>query len=205
MPSGTHWLYLVLASIGLFTLFVGAWSAPWPGNQATLHFFWLSVAFFGVLTFSFSGRLDLLDWVFYWGDEVAIVAPAAALRSLRARLPRAPAQLGAERAARTLLPLLYLPALLIGGAQAAILRGDRRGRSSRRVVTFVGARARLPGALSHRRVRHHDPRALSRALGHGATAAAMDCLGHRPRRVAVRVRLRAAVRARRYARRPCSS
>ena len=31
-----------------------------PTDQATLHFFWLSVAFFGLFTFSFSGRLDRL-------------------------------------------------------------------------------------------------------------------------------------------------
>ena len=65
IPSGTHWLYLVLASVGLFTLFVGTGvRLRRPENQATLHFFWLSVAFFGVLTFSFTGRLNLLDWVF---------------------------------------------------------------------------------------------------------------------------------------------
>ena len=42
-----------------------------PANQATLHFFWLCVAFFGALTFSYTGRLDRLDLVFYWGDTVA--------------------------------------------------------------------------------------------------------------------------------------
>jgi hypothetical protein len=44
-----------------------------PGDQATLHFFWLSVAFFGVLAFSFSGRLDKVDWAFYWADVVALL------------------------------------------------------------------------------------------------------------------------------------
>ena len=43
-----------------------------PNDPATLHFFWLCVAFFGVFAFSFSGRLDRLDWVFYWADVVAV-------------------------------------------------------------------------------------------------------------------------------------
>ena len=64
----------MLAGVGLFSLFVGTGvRLRRPENQATLHFFWLCVAFFGVLTFSFTGRLDLLDWVFYWGDEVAML------------------------------------------------------------------------------------------------------------------------------------
>ena len=74
IPSGTHWLYLALAGVGLFTLCVGTGvRLRRPENQATLHFFWLCVAFFGVLTFSSSGRLDFLDWVFYWGDVVAML------------------------------------------------------------------------------------------------------------------------------------
>ena len=44
-----------------------------PGNQATLHFFWLCVAFFGAFTFSFNGPFDPLDWTFYWGDVVAML------------------------------------------------------------------------------------------------------------------------------------
>src|SRR6185295_15731530 len=72
IPSGPHWLYLSLASVGIFSLLIGAGvRLRRPENQATLHFFWLTVAFFGVLTFSYSGRLDRLDWVFYWGDLVA--------------------------------------------------------------------------------------------------------------------------------------
>ena len=43
-----------------------------PFDQATLHFFWLAVAFFGTFTFSFTGRFDRVDWFFYWADDVAI-------------------------------------------------------------------------------------------------------------------------------------
>ena len=62
------------AAVGIFTLLVGAAvRARRPTDQATLHFFWLSVAFFGLFTFSFSGRLDRVDWVFYWGDAIAVM------------------------------------------------------------------------------------------------------------------------------------
>src|SRR3989442_145994 len=74
IPSGPRALYFFLAAVGIFTLLVGgAVRLRRPRDPATLHFFWLSVAFFGVFTFSFSGRLDRLDWIFYWGDAVSML------------------------------------------------------------------------------------------------------------------------------------
>src|SRR5215472_2926608 len=70
-PRGTS-MYFVLAAVGLFTLLVGASvRLRRPEDQATLHFFWVCVAFFGVFTFSVNGPFDRLDWIFYWGDAVA--------------------------------------------------------------------------------------------------------------------------------------
>ena len=70
-PRGSS-MYFVLAAVGLFTLLVGASvRLRRPRDQATLHFFWLCVAFFGVFTFSFNGPFDRLDWAFYWGDAIA--------------------------------------------------------------------------------------------------------------------------------------
>jgi hypothetical protein len=75
VPNGPRALYFVLASVGIFTLLVGgAVRLQRPRDPSTLHFFWLAVAFFGVFTFSFSGRLDRWDWVFYWGDAVSMLA-----------------------------------------------------------------------------------------------------------------------------------
>src|SRR5688572_14519004 len=75
IPGGPGILYFLLAGVGTFTLLVGgAVRLRRPRDPATLHFLWLSVAFFGVFTFSFSGRLDRLDWVFFWADEVSILA-----------------------------------------------------------------------------------------------------------------------------------
>jgi two-component system NtrC family sensor kinase len=77
VPSGNPTLYVVGAAIGIFTLLVGtSVRLRRPRDPATLHFFWLCLAFFGTLTFSFS-RLDRLDWYFYWADVVAtlLLAP----------------------------------------------------------------------------------------------------------------------------------
>ena len=118
IPSGTHWLYLALAGVGLFTLLVGTGvRLRRPENQATLHFFWLCVAFFGVLAFSFSGRLDLLDWVFYWGDVVAMLLLPPLFVHFALVFPERPDSWARSDRGRTLLPLVYLPALLLGGRQ----------------------------------------------------------------------------------------
>ena len=72
MPSSPLALYFALAAVGVFSLLVGASvRLRRPDHQATLHFFWLTVAFFGMMAFSFTGKLDALDWTFYWGDLTA--------------------------------------------------------------------------------------------------------------------------------------
>jgi membrane-associated protease RseP (regulator of RpoE activity) len=46
IPRGVGGLYYVLAAVGIFSLLVGATvRTRRPADQATLHFFWLSVAF----------------------------------------------------------------------------------------------------------------------------------------------------------------
>src|SRR5215467_12408671 len=72
IPSSPRGLYFALAAVGIFSLLVGASvRLRRPDHQATLHFFWLTVAFFGAMAFSFTGKLDALDWTFYWGDLTA--------------------------------------------------------------------------------------------------------------------------------------
>ena len=86
-------MYFVLAAVGLFTLMVGASvRLRRPRDQATLHFFWLCVAFFGVFTFSFSGPFDRLDWVFYWGDAIAFALLPPLLLHFTMVFPERPEQ-----------------------------------------------------------------------------------------------------------------
>ena len=125
VPTGSTALYFVLVGIGVFTLLVGASvRLRRPDNQATLHFFWLSVAFFGTFAFSFSGRLDTLDWVFYWADEISILLLAPMFVHFALVFPeRAPGWVR-DRLGRLLLPLVYAPAVVLGLVQAVTLWGD---------------------------------------------------------------------------------
>jgi len=68
-------IYFVMVGIGVFGLLIGsALRLTRPEKPGTLHFFWLSVAFFGMFAFSFTERLDSIDWVFYWADAVSTLA-----------------------------------------------------------------------------------------------------------------------------------
>ena len=115
--SGATPLYFVLASVGLFTLLVGgAVGLRRPQDPATLHFFWLAVAFFGVLTFSYSGRFDRLDWVFYWADVAASLALPPLFLHFTLIFPDRPRRWDAGPAGRALLAAAYAPALALGAA-----------------------------------------------------------------------------------------
>lgn len=151
VPRGSS-LYFVLAGVGLFTLFVGA-SVRFkrPRDQATLHFFWLCVAFFGAFTFSFNGPFDPLDWVFYWGDAVAtallpplllhftLVFPQRPLTTFLGRIfsdppEGSPASGSAGRGLRH-ASLLYIPGLLLAAARiVVVVRGSAIGPPFSQVI-----------------------------------------------------------------------
>jgi two-component system, NtrC family, sensor kinase len=115
VPGGTSTLYFILAAIGIFTLLVGASvRLRRPHDAATLHFFWLCLAFFGTLTFSYS-RLDRLDWYFYWADAVATLLLAPLFLHFTLVFPDRPSP-WIRGAGRKLMPLLYVPALLLAAA-----------------------------------------------------------------------------------------
>jgi hypothetical protein len=125
-PSGPGALYFVLAAVGVFTLLVGgAVRLRRPRDPATLHFFWLSVAFFGVFTFSFSGRLDRLDWVFYWADAVSMLALPPMFLHFTQVFPERRHRWSRGPLARAAEALLYVPALALGAARVfAIVRSS---------------------------------------------------------------------------------
>ena len=113
-------------SVGIFSLLVGASvRLRRPDHQATLHFFWLTVAFFGVLAFSFTGRLDALDWIFYWGDLTAQLLLPPLFLHFALVFPGSARRVGAQRRRARAAAALYLPALL---ARRRVGRGrDQRG------------------------------------------------------------------------------
>jgi hypothetical protein len=126
VPEGNRLLYYLLAGVAMFTLFVGtSVRLRRPSDQATLHFFWLAVAFYGVLAFSFSGRLDTLDRVFYWADAASMLLLPPLFVHFALVFPERPTAWVRTDAGRTLLPLLYLPAFALGGLRvAALTRGQ---------------------------------------------------------------------------------
>jgi len=127
IPTGNLSLYYVLAGVGIFTLLVGASvRLRRPGDQATLHFFWLSVAFFGVMAFSYSGQLDTLDWFFYWADVVALLALPPLFVHFALVFPERQDAWVRSPAGRAALPVLYLPAIVLGLARVSVLTQDER-------------------------------------------------------------------------------
>ena len=138
IPAGNRTLYFVLAAIGIFTLLVGvSVRLRRPTAQATLHFFWLTVAFFGVLTFSFSGRLDRLDWVFYWADVFATLMLPPLFMHFALVFPGRVLD-GMQKQLRTFLfTAIYLPAFLFGGVRAVAITGS--GTEGAQVVATVQA------------------------------------------------------------------
>jgi two-component system, NtrC family, sensor kinase len=118
VPQGNSVLYFVLAGVGIFTLLVGAMvRLRRPGDASSLHFFWLAVAFFGVFTFSFSGRFDPLDWVFYWADALAVLVFPPLLLHFTLVFPERSGAWARTAVGARLLPLLYLPSLLMASAR----------------------------------------------------------------------------------------
>src|SRR4051812_16628181 len=133
-PRGNS-MYFVLAAVGFFTLLVGASvRLRRPRDQATLHFFWLCVAFFGVFTFSFNGPFDRLDWAFYWGDAIAFALLPPLLLHFTMVFPERPADQRrtshVERLANIFVPLMYVPALILAAARIIVVARTSQGSLS---------------------------------------------------------------------------
>jgi signal transduction histidine kinase len=131
-------MYFVLAGVGLFTLIVGASvRLRRPRDQATLHFFWLCVAFFGAFTFSFNGPFDRLDWTFYWGDAISMALLPPLLLHFTLVFPERPRRRGRLSRAYPLLLAMYTPAVVLGVSRIlAIARSSNGELLSRTLETL---------------------------------------------------------------------
>ena len=104
---------LVYLAIGLYVLF-RRWTAP----RAT-HFYVFCLVSFALNTFHYTGRLDNLDWTFYWGNVLAEALQPALFLHFALVFPE-------ERlrriSRRWLLPMIYAPAIgVVGMRVAAVL------------------------------------------------------------------------------------
>lgn len=122
IPNGAGALYYAFAAVGIFTLLVGtAVRVRRPRDQATLHFFWLSVAFFGAFAFSFSGRFDRVDWFFYWADEVGVLMLPPLFLHFALVFPERPHATGYTALVARWLPVVYLPAAVLASTRVLAL------------------------------------------------------------------------------------
>ena len=137
-PSSALPSYFVLVGVGVFALLIGASvRVRRPGNQATLHFFWLTVAFFGMFAFSFSGRFDRLDWAFFWADAVSTLLLAPLFIHFALVFPERTPGYVRNRFGRWTVPLIYLPALALGIACVIAVGGSTQGEGLTRAVETI--------------------------------------------------------------------
>ena len=138
-PSSELPVYFVLVGVGVFALLIGASvRVRLPGNQATLHFFWLTVAFFGMFSFSYSGaaRSSRLDLLLGRMPSLRCSSPrsSSTLRSCSRSGPR-----GGFRhwARRRVVPGIYLPALAMGIAEIDGVATIESGQSLMRTIEVI--------------------------------------------------------------------
>ena len=115
-------LYFSIALVGILAIGVGASvRLRRPNDPATLHFFWLTVSFFGVLSFTPSGKYDHLDYFFEWADMVARLALPPLFLHFSFVFPERLDPWVKTPAGRVLLPLFYAPAFIVGATRALVM------------------------------------------------------------------------------------
>ena len=138
VPTVALSTYFLFAAVGLLGLLVGAAvRVQRPGHQATLHFFWLTVAFFGVFAFSYTGWHGRLDWVFFWADEAATLLLAPLFMHFALVFPERPPGWLRHRLGSWVLPVIYLPAFGLGAMQAAAVLAPGEGSGFAHAVERV--------------------------------------------------------------------
>ena len=135
MPTVNGTLYYSLALVGILSIAVGASvRLRRPTDPATLHFFWLTVAFFGVLAFTPAGRYNHLDYFFEWADAVARLALPPLFLHFAFVFPERPNPWAKTDLGRAVIPVLYLPALLLGVGRVTLVAGGLHGTESSQVL-----------------------------------------------------------------------
>ncbi|MGC9291250.1 MAG: ATP-binding protein [Acidobacteriaceae bacterium] len=101
---GLRLIALAYLLIGLYVLF-RRWTAP-----RAMHFYIFCLASFVLYAFIYTGKLDLFDWVIYWGNVVAGALQPALLLHFALTFPEENA---ARRRQRWLVGLTYLPGVAL--------------------------------------------------------------------------------------------
>lgn len=153
-PGPQYGLYYLLAAVGIFGLLVGtSVRLRRPADPATLHFFWLTAAFFGVFAFTYTGEFTTTDYFFYWADIVATVLLPPLFLHFALVFPDRPDPWVGTPAGRAILPLVYAPALALGLARLSAMQWlpvEAMARRLEQIATleFVYLAACLLGGLA---------------------------------------------------------
>jgi two-component system NtrC family sensor kinase len=123
MPLVRRGLYYSMALVGILAIAVGASvRLRRPADRATLHFFWLTVAFSCALAFTPSGRYDRLDYFFDWADLLGRVILPPLFLHFAFVFPERGEDWAAIRR-RVWLTAIYLPAVMMGTARVLLMTG----------------------------------------------------------------------------------
>jgi PAS domain S-box-containing protein len=123
LPTVDRGVYYPLAVVGLLSIVLGASvRLRRPNDPATLHFFWLAVAFGGMFAFRYSGRLDHFDYFFLWSNEVAHLALPPLFLHFALVFPDRPQPWIRTAAGRVAALALYLPVVALGLARIGVMR-----------------------------------------------------------------------------------
>jgi PAS domain S-box-containing protein len=137
-PLTQFGLYYSLAAVGILSIVIGAAvRLRRPADQATLHFFWLSVAFFGAFVFHASGKFDRLDYFFWWADVVARLALPPLFLHFALVFPDRPNPWVATDAGRAMVPAFYIPAILLGGSRVTLVLSGLHGSPSSQLLQRI--------------------------------------------------------------------
>jgi hypothetical protein len=168
-----------IALVGILAIGVGSSvRLRRPNDRATLHFFWLTVSFFGVLSFTPSGWYDHLDYFFEWADMVARLALPPLFLHFAFVFPERHDPWVRTPVGRIVLPLFYVPAFAIGLTRAFVMAGRGPHRAGLDLAHAIrNDVAGVPGGVSAGRPCRHGSCADEAAIGHGPPAAALDRLG----------------------------
>ena len=116
LPQSNVPLFYSLSLVGFFSLVVGTIvMLRRRSDPAALHFFIICVLFFLMYSTSFTGKLDLLDWVLFWTDHLSILFLPVVFLHFCLSFPER--KLAKSRS--WVIPAAYLPALALAGAAVA--------------------------------------------------------------------------------------
>ncbi len=101
--GGLRFIALVYLLIGLYILF-RRWTAP-----RSIHFYIFCLCSFVLYAFIYTGKLNLFDWVIFWGYTVASAAQPALFLHFAFTFPEPNRTLGQRRMAW----LLYIPGIAL--------------------------------------------------------------------------------------------